>query len=206
MPSLFLQRNSEVNVNPDQIEIFQHYITFLKECGFHDIRTADEGTPFLRHLCYFIPTDDQKITPTEQVELALRIALELVAGIDAPSAAGKRPLSSLFVREGLQASRQSIIALGTLLLLYGADPCALDFQGLSIFDFADFVRSSPEFLEALNRSGFDIREVREETKRRQAIFLHGCGKSTAVDDEDRTAPSTEGLSHRRVAIRAGDED
>ncbi len=205
--SMFLRMESEVNVNPDHIETFQDYITFLKECGFHDIGMANEKTPPLYYWYNSIPLDDQKI-PIEEAELALRIVLELCDDINALNTIGHRHLSTLFLfhREGLPEKRRGVIEFATLLLRYGADPCALNLNGISVLDVAVSVGSGSEFLEALELSGFDIEEVIKESFRRQSMFRNGHGKSTTVDEEDIAAPSREGLSRRRVVIQEGDED
>ncbi|KAL8930217.1 MAG: hypothetical protein Q9208_000834 [Pyrenodesmia sp. 3 TL-2023] len=205
MTSVFLGRDSEADATRRYIETFLAYIQFLKKCGFGVNRTPDEELPPVHDVCISLLGGPQR--PIKYMELALVVTLVLGGDIDAFNKFGQRPLSYTFLLIGVHSvDSQSAIELAALLLQYGADPCALDLNGLSPLDIANSVGLAAEFLEAVERSGFDVDKVMEEITRRKLIFYHGHGESTAVDNENIAAPSAQGLSKRRVVIRERDED
>ncbi|KAL8911006.1 MAG: hypothetical protein Q9171_003742 [Xanthocarpia ochracea] len=206
--AFFLQgRESEADVDPEHIETFFDYIQFLKKGGLIVDWTFEE-TPLLHGLCDRILRQTQQQITTKHMELALRVTLEIGGDISACNELGLPPLSYIFFRGGRRRPKypQSITELATLLLQYGADPCDLDLNARSPFHIAHYFGLLTEFREALERSGFDIREVLRETRQRLKIFVDGHGESTAVDNEDLAAPSTEGISRRRLVVRETDEN
>ena len=206
--AIFLRgRESEADVDPEHTETFFDYIRFLKKGGLI-VGWTFQKTPPLHGLCDFILTPTQQQIKTKHMELALRLTLEIGGDISAFDEQGVPPLSYIFLHAGSMRPEypQSITELATLLLQYGADPCDLDLNARSPLHIAHSAGLRTEFLVALERSGFNILEVVRKTRQRRSIFFHGQGESTAVDNEDLAAPSTEGLSRRRLVLRETDEN
>ena len=95
--------------------------------------------------------------------------------------------------------------IAIVLLESGADLLALRDDGASVFDAAECWGSTSELALALQKTGYDLDEVRQKIRLAQWGFFHprcSLAKSTAVDRSQIKPPSTAGLVSRRAV--AGD--
>lgn len=148
-----------------------------------------------------------KLSP-EGIRSTLQIVLGLGADINARWR-GLPPLQCLFAIFGYLDTNENqydnMIEAATALLENGADLFALDDEGDSVFDVAEFGGKTSELSLALQRTGYDLDEVRYKIDLAQWYFDnpgHGDAESTAVDLSQIEPPSTAGLVARRVV--AGD--
>lgn len=106
--------------------------------------------------------------------------------------------------KGDKASKtRKVTAIVIALLEKGADPLALHDSGLSVFNMAEDYGWTFELALALQETGYDLDEVRQETELAQLIFFDmgvSLAESTAVDIAHMEEPS--GLISRRAI--AGD--
>lgn len=139
---------------------------------------------------------------------AIRSTLQILLGLGADMYArcfGYTPLHYLFRLDRLLDKNaepyRNTIEIATALLENGADLFALDDEGDSVFDAAEFGGKTSELSLALQRAGYDIDEVRYKMYLAQWAFRnpgHGFAESTALDRAQIEPPSTAGLVSRRV--------
>ena len=173
----------------------------LKECGFRfDPEILD--TVAAAFFAQIISCDSQ--VSADSISTFLQLLLDVGLEICAMDFVGFRALHLLLSSKKLESRR--LLENATAFLQNGADPCALDDWGMSPCDWAESYGWTAEWFEALERAGYDVDEVEEETERRQWIFHHPgdafvSGRS-GIDEDLVASPSREGLVLRRAV--AGD--
>ena len=127
------------------------------------------------------------------------------SGVDANAGMlGIRPLHALFRRKYSAELDKGAMELAVLLLVYGADPCALDNSGFSLLFWADLWGCIDEFQEALSRCDIDFIDVIKESMLREWHFFHPCAESTAIEEGATEVSFVKGLSRRRVTWSGDD--
>ena len=174
------------------------YLQRLKECGF---RFGPEASEFAVYPFVRLTLAIEQVS-AEMVGKILQLLPDLGLDIYAINSDGDLLLYWLFLDPREEAHAHNMIEVVTALLQNGADPCALDGSGKSLFDWAEYRGWNAEWFEALERAGYDAGEVEEETRRRKWLRYHPgdayvSGRS-GVDEELVASPSRKGLVRRRA--------
>ena len=209
------------------VGIFLTYIQRLKQLGF-SLDTLGDAEPaaIFRWVCLLL----EKLSRSSLglIRSTLQILLSFGADINA-RCCGVPPLVYLFgIPECIhrvdeeantdakesdtddEESNTTIVTeiateIAIVLLESGADLLALTDNGASVFDAAECRGSTSELALALQKTGYDLDEVRQKIRLAQWGFFHprcSLAKSTAVDRSQIKPPSTAGLVSRRAV--AGD--
>ena len=83
---------------------------------------------------------------------------------------GRQPLHFLFWPRWKEANSSIVIEVASILLQYGADPCALDWHGISVTDVAKYNGWQYQWHRALELFDISSDWVSGETRKRQAVF------------------------------------
>ena len=187
---------SREELGPTQYQSWLDRGKLLKQLGFQ----PDEG--LIGSFVGSVMNRCQKF-PKESLAAMLSVLVKLGGDVNLEDEFG-RPLLYWMMCHSTKENNHSFTALAIALLQNGADPCALDMIGRSPLDWAKYKSQNVKWYEILEEAGFDVREVELEIEKRKWCYDNpGDGfteKNTAVDEDDVTGPSTEGLSHRRAIV------
>ena len=178
------------------------YLQRLKEYGLKFGYEIFDGANYV--FGEIVSSGDQ--VSAEMIGRKLQILLDLGLDVCATDYLGVPVLHWIFMETRNEAYSHNMIEVATAFLQNGADPCALDEDGNSSFDMAEYFGWTAEWSEVLERAGYDADEVEKETRRRKWLFHHPGdayvhGRS-GIDEDEVTPPSGKGLVRRRAG--AGD--
>ncbi len=175
------------------------YCQQLRPLGYR-LDTLEDGTPAIFMWIYQVQLLWAKLAP-EGIRRMLQTLLGLGADICARWSRCT-PLYYLFDlhrRPERSAHYHNTIETAIVLLDFGADLYALNDDGLSVFDVAEYYGWSRGLVLALQRAGYDAEKVGGKVDRAQWYFDnpgYGLGGSTAVDTTQIGPTSTVGLRSR----------
>ena len=185
--------------------IFSTYTQRLKQLGF-SLDTLEDVQPAIFKWTVFLLTGYGRPSPSlGDIRSTLQIVLSL--GADMNARWRGFPLLNLLwgckrIDTDNEESNTTLMTdIAIALLENGVDFLALSDDGLSVFNVAKHRGWTTELGLALQKTGYDFDEVRQETELAQLAFFHpgfSLARSTAVDRSQSTA----GVVSRRAI--AGD--
>lgn len=184
------------------------YTQRLKQLGF-SLDTLEDIEPAIFRWMRRLLTGYRRLS-LGFVRSNLQNVLSLGADINARWL-GLPPLIHLFARfrridtVDEEHNKTMMIDIAIALLESGLDPLTRTDGRFSVFDAARYRGWTSELALALQKTGYDLDEVRQKSRLAQWVLFHpghSLAESTAVDHSQIEPPSTAGLVSRRAV--AGD--
>ncbi|KAI4263553.1 MAG: hypothetical protein L6R42_001308 [Xanthoria sp. 1 TBL-2021] len=182
------------------------YFQQLKQYNY-SLSTLEDHMPAVLIWVSYVQREFVKPSPE-----GIRSTLQILLGFGADICArlyGVTPLYYLFISQlrldTNEEQYENTIEIAIALLENGADLFALNDNGVSVFDIVIGTGWTSELVLVLQRTGYDLDEVRNKIYLAQWAFRnpgHSLAESTALDRAQIEPPSTAGLVSRRAV--AGD--